>query len=171
MAERTAAMIPQRPAQVAFRIHPIYRIFFLVLEPISALVGAFYSHFRQDTYLTLLDAPSAPSPGPGTATSVALSQLANMYLFFAINEALVLRSTADLRVWRTVLLGLLIADVGHLLSLGELGTRVYWDVGGWNVGDLGNVPWVYVGATMRVCFLAGVGLGESRALKRKDWKS
>ncbi|KAJ3524790.1 hypothetical protein NM208_g11911 [Fusarium decemcellulare] len=137
---------PQKPAQVAFRIHFVYRVFFLVLEPISALVGAFFSHFRQETYLNLLNAESAPS------------------------SALVLRSTADLRVWRTVLFVLLLADVGHLYSMSELGARIYWDVAGWNVSDLGNVPWVYVGMTMRICFLAGIGLGESRALKKKDWK-
>ncbi|KAM0562022.1 hypothetical protein ACHAPJ_002464 [Fusarium lateritium] len=161
---------PQRPAQVAFRIHPIYRIFFLVLEPISALVGAFYTHFRQETYLTLLNAASAPTTSVPRATSVAMSQLANMYFFFAINEALVLRSTADLRVWRAVLLVLLLADIGHLYSMSELGSGIYWDVASWNVGDLGNVPWVYVGMSMRVCFLMGFGLGESRALKKKDWK-
>ncbi|KAM0199135.1 hypothetical protein ACHAPA_001635 [Fusarium lateritium] len=161
---------PQRPSQVAFRIHPIYRIFFLVLEPISALVGAFYTHFRQETYLSLLNAPSAPAAQAPTATSVAMSQLANMYFFFALNEALVLRSTADLRVWRTVLLVLLIADVGHLYSMSALGSGIYWDVKAWNVSDWGNVPWVYAGMSMRLCFLMGFGLGESRALKRKDWK-
>ncbi|KAF5009398.1 hypothetical protein FDECE_4389 [Fusarium decemcellulare] len=160
---------PQKPAQVAFRIHFVYRVFFLVVEPISALVGAFFSHFRQATYLNLLNAESAPSSVP-LAALVAMSQLANMYLFFALNEALVLRSTADLRVWRTVLFVLLLADIGHLYSMSELGARIYWDVAGWNVSDLGNVPWVYVGMTMRICFLAGIGLGESRALKKKDWK-
>ncbi|KAF4335588.1 NADP-dependent alcohol dehydrogenase [Fusarium beomiforme] len=162
-------MVTPRPAQVAFRIHPIYRIFFLILEPISALVGAFYTHFRQETYLSLLHASSAPTQAP-KATSVAMSQLANMFFFFALNEALVLRSTADLRVWRTVLLVLLIADLGHLFSMSELGSRIYWDVMAWNASDWGNVPFVYLGVTMRASFLMGIGLGESRALKKKDWK-
>ncbi|CCT66356.1 uncharacterized protein FFB20_14033 [Fusarium fujikuroi] len=158
-----------RPSQVAFRIHPVYRIFFLILEPISALTGAFYTHFRQGTYLSLLHASSAPAETP-KATSVAMSQLANMFFFFALNEALVLRSTADLRVWRTVLLVLLIADLGHLFSMSELGPSIYWDVMAWNASDWGNVPFVYLGMTMRVSFLLGIGLGESRALKKKDWK-
>lgn len=99
-----------------------------------------------------------------------MSQLANMFFFFALNEALVLRSTADLRVWRTVLLVLLIADLGHLFSMSELGPSIYWDVMAWNASDWGNVPFVYLGMTMRVSFLLGIGLGESRALKKKDWK-
>ena len=65
-----------------------------------------------------------------------------MYLLFAINEALVLRSTSDLRVWRTVLLGLLIADLGHLYSVRALGMDIYWNVLKWNKMDFGNVGFV-----------------------------
>ncbi|KAF7564002.1 hypothetical protein G7046_g96 [Stylonectria norvegica] len=157
------------PPQTAFRIHVVYRVFFLLIEPLSALVGAFYTHCRQREYLEFLNAATTPREVP-LGTSVAMSQLANMYFFFALNEALVLRSTADLRVWRAVLLVLLIADLGHLYSMSALGADIYYNVTGWNVSDLGNVPWVYAGATLRICFLAGVGLGESRALKAKDWK-
>jgi hypothetical protein len=45
-----------------------------------------------------------------------------MYLFFAINQTLVLRATRDLRVWRTVLLVLLTADSGHSYSFEEAGS-------------------------------------------------
>jgi hypothetical protein len=169
-------MVLPNPQRRAGHSLPLaYRLFFLVLEPISALVGAFYNHFLQRRYLELLDAASAPTPPPPgvggrgvvgsvpLATSVAMSQLANMYLFFALNEAVVLRSTTDVRVWRAVLLVLLIADGGHLYSMKELGPGIYCDVFGWNAGDLGNVLWVYVGATMRMCFLAGVGLGGGKS--------
>ena len=152
------------------RLPTIYRLFFLVLEPLSALAGAYFNQFRQAHYLWLLDGASAPGTGSGPvplATSVAMSQLANMYFFFALNEALVLRVTSEQRVWRTVLLGLLIADFGHLYSMKALGHRIYWDVLGWNAGDWGNVPWVYAGATLRICFLMGVGLGGAGARAKK----
>ncbi|KAL7960485.1 hypothetical protein V8C34DRAFT_312590 [Trichoderma compactum] len=99
-------------------------------------------------------APAQVSRG----TSAAMSQLANMYFFFAINEALVLRSTRDLRVWRAVLLVLLIADFGHLYSMKELGPGIYYNVTGWNAGDIGNVPWVYAGATLRFGIRARIAL-------------
>ncbi|PNY26499.1 NADP-dependent alcohol dehydrogenase-like protein [Tolypocladium capitatum] len=152
--------------RVGFRLPAAYRAFFLLIEPLSALVGAFYNHLRQQHTLMLLDAASAPADIP-LSTSVAMSQLANMYLFFALNEALVLRSTWDLRVWRTVLLVLLMADVGHLYSMWELGPDIYYNVTGWNAGDWGNIPWVYAGASMRICFLAGVGLGGSKRLQKQ----
>ncbi|KAI1197343.1 hypothetical protein F5X97DRAFT_302403 [Nemania serpens] len=137
-----------------------YRVFFLIIEPASALVGAFYAHFRQDAYLRLTHASSAPSASSiPLGTSIVLSQLANLYLLFALNEALVLRSTSNLAVWRVVLLVLLVADLGHLLSVAGHGPRIYWDFTRWNAIDWGNVPFVYLGASMRVAFLSGVGLG------------
>lgn len=156
-------MAPQRPGM---RLPAIYRIFFLILEPISALVGAFYNHFHQQKYLELLHAASAPQQHVPLSTSVAMSQLANMYAFFAINEALVLRSSGDITVWRALLFVMLIADIGHLYSMMELGPSIYYDVLSWNAGDWGNVPWVYAGATMRSCFLLGVGLGSSKVAKK-----
>ncbi|KAI4862188.1 hypothetical protein F4820DRAFT_431370 [Hypoxylon rubiginosum] len=141
-----------------------YRAFFLIIEPISALVGAYYAHFRQDEYLAMTThVPSQLSFG----TSIVLSQLANLYLLFALNEALVLRSTGDLRVWKTVLSVLLIADFGHLYSVSGLGFWVYWDVTRWNAIDWGNVGFVYLGAAMRIAFLAEVGLGAPAAKTNK----
>ncbi|KAK8056000.1 hypothetical protein PG993_001227 [Apiospora rasikravindrae] len=150
----------------AFKLPLPYRFFFMLVEPISALVGAYYAHFRKADYLTLTHAATAP---PGDAipagTSIVLSQLANLYLLFALNEALVLRATSDLFVWKTVLFVLLLADLGHLYSVSALGLRVYWDVASWNAIDWGNVPFVYLGASMRIAFLLGVGISGGRPVK------
>ncbi len=151
------ALEPHR-AQVA----SIYRYFFLYIEPISALTGAYYSFFEQQTYLDLTHAASSPKNGISTATQVVLAQLANLYFLFAINEALVLRSTADLNVWRAVIFCLLIAEIGHLYSVKAVGWHIYWDVFGWNAIDWGNVAFVYAGASMRLAFLLGFGVGPSK---------
>jgi hypothetical protein len=157
-------------ASPAFKLPKFYTAFFLVIEPMSALVGAYFAHFRPLDYLQMIHAASAPSYAATipVSTSVVLSQLANLYLLFTINEALVLRSTSDLRVWRTVLFGLLVADFGHLYSLKELGADVYWNVLKWNAGDWGNVAFVYAGATMRIMFLAGVGLNTESGRKAAE---
>ncbi|KAI1759320.1 NADP-dependent alcohol dehydrogenase-like protein [Hypoxylon sp. FL1150] len=132
-----------------------YRVFFLIIEPLSTLLGAFYAHFRQHEYLAMTTRVPPSPTGMSDGTSIALSQLANLYLLFALNEALVLRSTGDIRVWKTVLFVLLVGDLGHLYSVGSLGSRVYWDVPSWNAMDWGNVGFVYLGASMRMAFLAG----------------
>lgn len=144
-------------------VSPIYRLFFLYIEPVSALLGAYFSFFDQPTYLFLTHALSAPKQDSiPISTQIILSQLSNLYLLFAINEALVLRSTKDLRVWKALLFGLLVADVGHLWSLKVLGWEMYWRAGDWNAIDWGNVGFVYVGALMRSSFLLGLGVKASK---------
>lgn len=144
------------------RLPLIYRLFFLYIEPIATAVGAYYAHFQQQEYLELTVASTAPSLlGPSTRESIVLSQLANMYLVFALNEALVLRATQSRDVWNIFLLGLLIADFGHIYSVKPIGLEVYWEFWHWNSIYWGNLGFVYVGATLRMCFLTGLGLSGS----------
>ena len=138
-------------------IAPIYKGFFLYLEPFFASVGAYYAFHQPQTYLELTHAPTAPKYGIPTSTQIILNQLANLYLLFAINEAFVLRATSDLKVWRTVIIGLLVADLGHLYSISSLGLHIYWSVKHWNAIDWGNIGFVYMGAVMRVSFLIWPG--------------
>jgi hypothetical protein len=137
-----------------------YRLFFLYVEPVSTIVGAYYAQFQPVQYLQLTDDSSAPSTEAAlpAATRVALSQLANLYFLFALNEGLVLRATRDVRVWRTLLFGLLLADFGHLYTVRTLGHEVYWQFWNWNAIDWGNVAFVYLGALTRIFFLCGLGL-------------
>lgn len=141
-----------------------YKLFFLYLEPVSALAGAYYAAFQPDTYLALL--ASSPNPAPKT-TYVALLQLANLYLLFALNEHLVLSSTTSLRTWRRLLFGLLVADLGHLLSMAPLGLEVFWKVWEWNAMTFGSVGFVYLGASLRIAFLAGLGVRSEKPKKAK----
>ena len=167
MAPRPTA--PARRVMSGVQLPLAYRLFFLIIEPVSVLVGAYFAHFRPLDYLTLSHAVSAPDSAEAIplSTRIVLSQLANLYLFFAINEGLVLRSTGDLKVWRAVLFCLLVGDIGHLYTVRELGIGVYYGVSGWNAIDWGNVPFVYLGAAMRVAFLAGVGLAGYKAKKKQ----
>lgn len=157
--KQATASAAQAMGTAGFTLPLPYRIFFLLIEPIATAVGAYYAFFDQRTYLDLTHAPSASSPIP-LATSIAMSQLANLYFVFALSEALVLRSTSDLRVWKAFLLCLLIADFGHLYTVSVLGPQIYWRVWDWNAIDWGNIGFVYLGASMRTTFLAGVGFGS-----------
>ena len=146
----------------------LYRLFFLWIEPIATLVGAYYAWFQPQVYLELTHTASAPGLlGMPVGTHLALRQLGNLYFCFALNEAFVLRATSDLRVWRTLLLGLLIADFGHLYSCSPLGLRIYYEANKWNSIYWGNIAFVYCGATTRICFLTGVGMGGPRKAKAK----
>jgi len=147
----------------------IYRLFFLYIEPFSTIVGAYYAWFQPQYYLSLTHVASAPTTTLGIplGTEVVLRQLANLYFAFTLNEALVLRVTSDLRVWKTLLLGLLVADFGHLYSCFPLGVDYYYGFWNWNAIAWGNIAFVYCGATLRTCFLLGIGLGTGEQVKAK----
>lgn len=145
----------------------IYRAFFLYIEPFSTIVGAYFAWFQPKYYLTLTHQSSAPLFSTPTGTEVALRQLGNLYFAFTLNEALVLRATSDIRVWKTLLFGLLLADFGHCLSCLPLGTGYYYEFWEWNAIAWGNIGFVYCGATLRTCFLLGLGLGAGKKVKAK----
>ena len=148
----------------------VYQLFFLYIEPVATAVGAYYAHFQQKDYLSLTVPSATPSVlGPSTAESIVLTQLANMYLVFALNEALVLRVTTNRDVWRVFLFGLLVADIGHVYSVNLMGLDTYWKFWEWNSIYWGNLGFVYVGALLRTSFLLGLGLqpvGSSTGKRR-----
>ncbi|EPT02604.1 hypothetical protein FOMPIDRAFT_1160105 [Fomitopsis schrenkii] len=156
-------------ATATTRIPLLYRLFFLYVEPISALVGAYFAALQPADYLAYL----APTPGasaafvaaaaPPTPTLISLFQLANLYLLFAINEHFVLSSTSDQRVWRRLLVGLLVADFGHLATMIPLAQdkgfyNVFLNIPQWSAMEWGSVGFVYAGASMRMSFLGGLGI-------------
>lgn len=163
-SEQMAPRTRSRTLAVKSQIPLIYRIFFLYIEPVSTIVGAYYAHFQPSQYLHLTHSLSHPSLAAAIPVGVTtvLSQLANLYVLFAVNEALVLRSTNDVNVWRTLLFGLLVADFGHLASVRLTGTpwEVYAQFWTWNEMAWGNVGFVYLGALLRTCFISGIGLGK-----------
>ena len=143
----------------------LYRLFFLYVEPVATAVGAYYAALDQRAYMHL----TLPSVATGVSTreSIVLYQLANLYFVFALNEALVLRATSDVRVWKVFLFGLLLADFGHLASVAGVGLEVYYRFWTWNSMYWGNLGFVYVGAAMRSCFLMSVGFaGQRKAAAR-----
>jgi hypothetical protein len=146
----------------------LYRLFFLYIEPIATAVGAYYASLDQQSYMHLT-LPSTQAIPVSPRESIVLYQLANLYFVFALNEALVLRATSDVRVWKVFLFGLLLADFGHLASCAGVGLEVYYRFWTWNSMYWGNLGFVYVGAATRSCFLMGVGFAGPRkaAVKSK----
>jgi len=108
-----------------------YRIFFLYIEPISALAGA-VAAANPSMYLTLLDSNTSQvisMLGKTAAVGTVINQLANLYLFFCLTEALVLRAAGNhLPVWCAIIFAMLIADFGHLASGWRLGYEKFWHV-------------------------------------------
>ena len=168
------------------RIPLLYRLFFLYIEPISALVGAYFAALQPADYLAYLaptpaSAAAVASVAPPTPTLISLFQLANLYLLFALNEHFVLANSSSLKTWRYLLFGLLVADFGHLATMVRMcegltgassdgaGAELFWRFWEWNAMGWGSIGFVYAGATMRISFLLGLGLPSkgTKAAKSK----
>ncbi|KAK0207115.1 hypothetical protein DFS33DRAFT_1319078 [Desarmillaria ectypa] len=136
-----------------------YRLFFLYIEPVSAIVG-FIAALNPSFYLSELRLSTMKPDVVGTTqTNIVLYQLANLYLLFALNEHLVLSSISSLKIWRNLLLCLLLADLGHLVTMAPLGLGAFWKVWEWNAMLWGSIGFVYLGASMRLSFFLGLGFG------------
>ncbi|KAK5109183.1 hypothetical protein LTR62_007268 [Meristemomyces frigidus] len=157
--------MPPKSSTIPF----IYKLFFLYIEPVATALGALYSFDflgLQSEYMSLTH-PVSSAVALTTRESIVLNQLANLYFVFAFNEALVLRATSDVHVWKVFLLGLLIADFGHLYSVHAMGFGIYWQAWGWSAMYWGNLGFVYIGASMRTAFLLGIGFQKPNGTKVK----
>jgi hypothetical protein len=97
---------------------------------------------------------------------VIFDNLAATYVLFAFNEAVVLRVTDDIRVWKAVIAGILCCDLVHLYaSHNALGKDVFWNPQLWRQDDWVNDGTLYLGMVIRSLFLLGVGFTNPKTKK------
>lgn len=146
------------------RIPFAYRALFLYFEPFAAFFGSLLLHFRPEIFLNTM----TPVAKYAADNQVIYDQLAATYTLFAFNEAVILRLTKDLRVWKALLVGILVCDAIHLYgSWAALGGDVFWDARSWRAEDWVNLGSLWGQAAIRVAFLAGIGLKDAIPVKRE----
>ncbi|KAH8801388.1 hypothetical protein F5884DRAFT_740347 [Xylogone sp. PMI_703] len=155
------------------RIPAIYRIYFLTIEPLMALSGAYLCLFQPTRFITstvpsttLRNLSVSPSSSPSSLsatitplTQLLLTNLASLYILFTINEAVVLRVTKEIAVWKAVVFSMVCADLGHLWAVVQAG-GFDEGVGGWVGEEWVNVGILVLGLGLRVGFLCGLGVGR-----------
>ena len=146
----------------------IYVHYFRTIEPILALVGAYLAHSSPGEFLQtmspasfVMDDSSLSSSSSSQATQLLLSTLSATYFLFALNEALVLRATRNLSVWRSVQLSYMVCDVGHLYAIYVLCPSRFWAVAAWTARDWTNLGVLWFDVSLRAAFLVGIGVGKS----------
>lgn len=140
----------------------VYRAWFLWLEPIMAFGGSILCHFDPVSFLRTMSATSLYSP----SSQVIYDQLAATYVLFAFNEAVVLRVTKELRVWKVMMVGLLLCDCLHLYaSWSILGTQIFFSPWLWRPEDRVNLILLYIGAILRAAFIREAGFASHGAKK------
>ncbi|EEU35623.1 uncharacterized protein NECHADRAFT_52470 [Fusarium vanettenii 77-13-4] len=144
--------------EVLSNIPTLYRFVFLYLEPFLAIGAAMQTHFTPKAFLNTMSQTSEYAPD----NQVIYDQVAALYTLFAFNEAVLLRLTNDIRVWKGVFVGIFICDILHLYaSCASLGGDVFWNPRAWRVEDWANLGSLWGLGVVRVAFLAGVGFQQT----------
>ncbi|APA14947.1 hypothetical protein SS1G_13721 [Sclerotinia sclerotiorum 1980 UF-70] len=153
------------------RINPMYRIYLLYIEPFIALSGAYLAYFQPNEFL-VRTAPWKVSQQfihikfPKPVIKLLSTDIAALYIFFAINEAVVLRLTRDYSVWQAVVFAMLMSDMGHILAIYQADPVGSLNVAKWQREEYVNNGIIAFGVILRLGFLSGFGNGKDR---RNRW--
>ncbi|KAF2178478.1 hypothetical protein K469DRAFT_731511 [Zopfia rhizophila CBS 207.26] len=131
-----------------------YRILLLWLEPFLAFNGALLCHFNPTSFLNTMSETAVYAP----SNQVVYDQLAATYVLFAWNQAVVLRLSKDIRIWKAIVLGIMVCDTIHLYaSWRVMGTEMFVQPWLWRPEDWVNLALLYGPVTLRLLFIMEVG--------------
>jgi len=147
-----------RDSTLVVSIPRIYWIWHLYLEPLTALGGVYHLHWVPEQYFAYMPQTSRYAP----ESQIICDQLAACYLFFAVIEALVLRITTEITVWKAVLFALLLCDGGHVFAAWEeMGTHLTLSPWLWTGKDTVTMLLNIIPAVLRTAFLVGIGFRKT----------
>ncbi|KAJ5780465.1 hypothetical protein N7457_005625 [Penicillium paradoxum] len=140
-------------------------ILFGVLEPISLALGSAFPLYDIQGFIAG-QTPTVAAPATLHPSSVALAyQLGNIYSLLFLVGVGVCHSTTEPRVLRNYLIGLAIADIGHVYATYlAMGWDAFADVAAWNAltwGNIGITTFLFVN---RIAYFMGI-FGYAKAPK------
>ncbi|KAF1949625.1 hypothetical protein CC80DRAFT_257221 [Byssothecium circinans] len=150
--------IPTTPATGLPSIPLAYRLLLLYIEPVMAFNGAVLCIFNPRLFLNTF----SPNLSYAPSNQIVYDQLAATYALFAFNQAIVLRVSKDIRVWKAIVAGILLCDCIHVWA----GWKVMVQDGntmpqGWRPEDWVAVLALAVPMALRSGLLFGVGVGKT----------
>jgi hypothetical protein len=138
-----------------------YRIFFLYIEPVLALGGTYLCLADpQRLLLGIVPLPAWIMASPVDVSPIMqllLTNIAALYALFAMNEAIVLRCTREKSVWRAIIGGMLVSDIGHIYAAYAIAPERVLQFVSWSNDEWINYGTLLGGALLRLAFLLGVG--------------
>ncbi|KAF1816566.1 hypothetical protein P152DRAFT_388585 [Eremomyces bilateralis CBS 781.70] len=136
-----------------------YRIAFNWIEPFVATSGALQAYFAPHS-LQQIETPSIPYH---PRLQPLFTQRTGLWLLLAFNDAVTLRATRDVRIWRLVLAAGLFSDIFYTLSiLEERGAARFWNPAAWDVNDWTCLALTIPAMVVKLACVAGVGLKTSK---------
>ncbi|KAL8878533.1 MAG: hypothetical protein Q9198_003676 [Flavoplaca austrocitrina] len=134
-----------------------YRILFLYIEPLAAFFGTYTNLFQPEPYLLSL----SPNAVYSSLTYPIYAQIAGHDLLFSWLQAVLLRSTSSVKIWKIVLFGMLMCDVLHLYgSYVVLGAGGFFNPQTWRWEEWITFVMTYGPGLLRAAFCLGIGVGK-----------
>ena len=145
------------------KIPSFYRTFFLYIDPLICLMGIYIFFFDHPLFIAS-GAPQSITANVNLTPFVEylLLCLGSYALFVFMMQILLLhgfKNAADglnLRIWRIVLFGILLIDLGLLFAMWKADEGM-WNVAGWGVGEWSNYGILGAVTFIRASFLLGIG--------------
>lgn len=135
----------------------VYRLILTIIEPSLAAYGALLAICYPDQYLSAATRNSASFTA---STTFLYTALGGGWLYFAFNEAIVLRLFDDLRLWRIICMGMLLSDAAYCHSVAQAvgGWDTWCRMGSWSIEDW-FVFWTTAPmVSVRILIVFGVGV-------------
>ncbi|KAH6662420.1 hypothetical protein F5X68DRAFT_195807 [Plectosphaerella plurivora] len=137
--------------------HPLYHISLTWVDPLLFFSAFVSILIDPGIWLDYYVPASISQVDP--IQNIAYQNVAVMYGFLIIMTAGLQRISTDVRVWKTIQAGVLFADVGHVITVyASLVQQDRLQPDRMRVVDWANFIVTAVGAFIRICFLAGVGI-------------
>ena len=143
-----------------------YRLVHFYLEPVFALNGAYQLLAAPRDFWIMLKPDLAGDP----AQPFLNTHIAGSWAMLAFIEAMVLRATDDPRVWRWLLLGLIISDVFYMASFGWVFPNMVLAPWSLRQGDWVNIVGTVPTFATRVAFVLGVGMPRTEPPGREKMR-
>lgn len=148
-------------------VHPFYRFWFKWIDPLVLIPTVYANVFMPEVMLDAFVPASISSYNPDQG--FLFHHLAALFTFVGIVQGGVLRVTDDFKVWTVINAGILVVDIAMLVSLyASLEQQGRLSLGLMRSGDWGNLAFTALVATIRIAFLARIGISNgTRAVKRE----
>lgn len=136
----------------------LYRVLFLYIDPLLSTTGIIFPLFQPAFFMTSL-APRTTADIYHPKTEVVYTNLAALYFFVTFVAAVIPRISADLKVWKTLIWGIVGCDLIMLYgNYRHMGSELFTQPGLWNSSEWTNNGILLGFGVIRVAFLMGIGI-------------
>jgi hypothetical protein len=154
-------------AAISVSQHPVplmYRITFNWIEPFFATAGALQAYIFPQSLLEI----EMPSIEYSPILQPLFTQRTGLWLLLALNDAVTLRATHDVIIWRLILAGGLFSGFFYYLNiLEDHGSARFWNPKAWDLNDWITLVLTLVPMAIKLAYVAGIGFGKSLKSKKQ----